>query len=164
MGFFCEWSKMTKEGEKLKQVIKECKEKAVYVGFNSSSGSEENGASIVDVAVWNEFGTEHMPSRPFMRDTLRNNKDEIKSMLASGMKSMIASGDAEKTFNMVGSKVKGMVQQEIRDGEFEPNAPSTIKQKGSSHPLIDTGRMRQSVVYVVRQKGSGGDGSITLEA
>ena len=35
----------------------------------------------------------------------------------------------------------------------EPNAPSTIRKKGSDKPLIDTGRLRQSVNYVIKPKG-----------
>ena len=31
-------------------------------------------------------------------------------------------------------------------GEWTPNAPSTIKKKGSSSPLIDTGALRQKIV------------------
>ena len=37
----------------------------------------------------------------------------------------------------------------IGRGHFVPNAPNTIKQKGSSQPLIDTGRMRNSVSHKV---------------
>ncbi len=31
-----------------------------------------------------------------------------------------------------------------------PNAPSTVERKGSSSPLIDTGRMVQSVRYEIK--------------
>lgn len=33
--------------------------------------------------------------------------------------------------------VRGLVQETIKEGEFSPNAPSTIKKKGSDKPLID---------------------------
>ena len=49
--------------------------------------------------------------------------------------------------------VRGLVQETIKEGEFSPNAPSTIKKKGSDKPLIDTGHMRQSVMTVVDRKG-----------
>ena len=49
---------------------------------------------------------------------------------------------------------KGLIQRKIVDGTFEPNAPSTIRKKGSSRPLIDTGRMRQSVNFIIRRKGA----------
>ena len=49
------------------------------------------------------------------------------------------------------------MQDKITSGSFAPNAESTIKKKGSSKPLVDTGRMRKSVNYVIQKKGSGDD-------
>lgn len=46
-----------------------------------------------------------------------------------------------------------MIQKEIVNGDFVPNSPETIKRKGSDKPLIDTGRMRQSINYVIQEKG-----------
>lgn len=34
---------------------------------------------------------------------------------------------------------------------WPPNKPSTIKQKGSDRPLIDTGALRAAITYVVRE-------------
>ena len=34
-------------------------------------------------------------------------------------------------------------------GSFTPNKPATIKRKGSSRPLIDTGHLRQSITSKV---------------
>lgn len=55
----------------------------------------------------------------------------------------------------IGIFQKDLIQEKITDGDFAPNAESTIRQKGSSKPLIDSGRMRQSVNYVIQKKGSG---------
>ena len=40
----------------------------------------------------------------------------------------------------------------IVNGGFEPNKESTVKRKGSSKPLIDTGTMRNAVSYEVVKK------------
>ena len=45
------------------------------------------------------------------------------------------------------------MQQEIVDGGFVANKPSTIKKKKSEQPLIDTGHMRQSVDFVIKERG-----------
>ena len=34
-----------------------------------------------------------------------------------------------------------------------PNKPGTIRKKGSSSPLIDLGRLRQSITFTVKGKG-----------
>ena len=70
------------------------------------------------------------------------------------MKQKLLSGaEAGEVLKLIGIYQKDLMQQEILDGGFLPNAPGTIRRKGSSKPLIDTGRMRQSVNYVIRKKG-----------
>ena len=64
---------------------------------------------------------------------------------------------AEQVLKDIGIFQKDLIQDKIKEGDFAPNAESTVRKKGSSKPLIDTGRMRQSVNYQIRQKGSGGD-------
>ena len=72
------------------------------------------------------------------------------------MKRDIVSGkSAESVLKKIGIFQKDLMQEKITSGSFTPNAPATIKKKGSSHPLIDSGRMRQSVNYVIQKKGSG---------
>ena len=41
--------------------------------------------------------------------------------------------------------MEGAMKLKFTDGTLTPNAPSTIKKKGSSRPLIDTGQLRQSI-------------------
>lgn len=53
----------------------------------------------------------------------------------------------------IGVFQKDMVQTTIEDGYFEPNSEATIRRKGSSHPLIDTGTMKNSVNFVIKKKG-----------
>ena len=60
---------------------------------------------------------------------------------------------AEQILKELGLFQKDLMQNEIITGDFVPNAPSTIRRKGSSKPLIDTGRMRQAVNYVIKPKG-----------
>jgi hypothetical protein len=145
----------TPEGLRLKAALKELDKLEVAVGFQAGSGADENGTDICDIAAWNELGTSRIPSRPFMRQSIDDHAGEINEFM-QGMKDEIISGaSAETVLNTVGVFQKDMIQQEITNGSFAPNAPATIAKKGSSHPLIDTGRMRQSVNYIVRAKGSG---------
>ena len=110
---------------------------------------EETETDIADVAMWNEYGTDTIPARPFFRDSVK----EINSILPAWWKNrltkIMAGEEAEQSMNELGSMAVGKIQYTILKGSYEPNMPSTIARKGSSHPLIDTGRMRQSVHYVV---------------
>lgn len=153
----------TSDGLRLRNSLRELKKIEVGVGFIAGEATaQKRGADgkinpsdvdIVQVAAWNELGTSRIPARPFMKQTLENNEDEI-SAFTKALVQRVADGNetVESAANSLGAKVKSLMQQEIRNGEFVPNAPSTIRKKGSSHPLIDTGTMRQSVTYVVRKK------------
>lgn len=154
---FLKGAKETIDGIRLRMLMKNLENFKVGVGFNENSGSypaEEGDESITlaDVAAWNEFGTERSPSRPFMRQTVKDYQSQITKHANKAVKAAIHGGGAEEALNSIGSFTKGKMQQEIRNGEWEPNSPYTIARKGSDKPLIDTGRMRQSIVYVIKEK------------
>lgn len=108
------------------------------------------------------FSLGHMvtiPERSFLRSTFdEKNRDWYKK--ASALAAALITGhiSAATVFGQMGNVLEGDVKAKITDGPFTPNAPATIRQKGSARPLIDTGRMRQSIRYVVRKRGSGGGG------
>jgi hypothetical protein len=52
----------------------------------------------------------------------------------------------------MGNFLVGAVRKQIRNGHFVPLKPATIRRKGSSKPLIDTGQMMNGVTYVVEDK------------
>lgn len=124
-------------------------EGTVKVGIMADAGSEKDGASLVEVATYNEFGTQHIPARPFVRQTTDNNRWAWGSMTAR-LEDRVAHGmDPHQALEILGNKAEGDMKATIGRGHFVPNAPNTIKQKGSSQPLIDTGRMRNSVSHKV---------------
>ena len=105
------------------------------------------------MAAFNELGTETIPSRPFLRDSVDDNEDEIVKFLQSKVVDIIHGKTAEQVLKEIGVFQKDMVQTTIEDGYFEPNSEATIRRKGSSHPLIDTGTMKNSVNFVIKKKG-----------
>ena len=145
--------KWTPQGRKLQKELKKFSQMEVAVGFQSGKVSEKDGTDICEIATYNEFGTSTIPSRPFLRDSVDKNRNQINAFFAAQIKA-ICNGqtDTETALKKVGIFHVGNVQQIIRNGDFKPNAPSTIRRKGSSHPLIDTGTMRRSVEYVVRKR------------
>ena len=105
--------------------------------------------------MWNELGTEIAPSRPFLRKSVDENQDKIQEFVAKQTKSLTKGVGAEEVLKLIGIFQKDLIQEKITEGSYVPNAPSTIRKKKSDKPLIDTGRMRQSVNYVILKKGSG---------
>ncbi len=152
--------KITKGGARFHAEMNKLKNLQVRVGFQrgKAKGKDHSGketeVDMCDIAMFNELGTSTSPSRPFMRQSVDKNAEKINRFMKSQLQ-RIKNGQAtaEDVMKAIGTFQKGLVQKEIRDGEFEPNAPSTISKKGSSKPLIDTGHMRQSVNFVICKKG-----------
>ena len=142
---------LTTEGKRFLKTLEDLGKKAVYVGFvQGKYGNYEDGTTVAQVAAWNEFGTRNMPARPFMMQTVTTRQAEIKKLFQEAGKQVLKGADAEKVYNQIGVVGKAMMQEQIVNGDFAPNAASTIRMKGSDKPLIDTGQMRQSVNYVIR--------------
>lgn len=147
--------KKTADGKKFEKMLRELSQMQVRIGFQHGKATEDDGTDICDVAAWNELGTENSPSRPFLRKSVDENEAAINSFLQSKKKDLAKGVPAEQILKEIGIFQKDLIQEKITEGSYEPNAPSTVRKKGSSKPLIDTGRMRQSVDFVIQKKGSG---------
>lgn len=152
------YDRITSDGKKFFAEIEKLKRLQVRVGYQRGKTKEkETEADLVDIAAWNEFGTKNIPARPFMRMSVDDNKETINKMCQSQVKRLKDGAAAEDILNQFGVMQKGLIQKKISDGDFEPNADSTVKRKNSSRPLVDTGVMRNSVNFIIEEKGRGAD-------
>ena len=146
---------VTPDGRRFERMLRELGSLQVRVGFQQGGATEDDGTDICDIAMWNELGTERAPARPFLRMSVDENEDKIKDFLKSKKADIVGGASAEQVLKEIGIFQKDLIQEKITNGSFVPNSAYTIAKKGSSKPLIDTGRMRQSVNYVIKEKGSG---------
>jgi len=121
--------------------------KAVKVGFPKGKAD----ADIVSIAIWNHFGTSRgIPARPFITLAMFKSRREIRDALRKIAKNTVDTGTPiAAQLPKLGVFGAGKIQDQIAANTPPPNAPSTIRQKGSSRTLIDTGRMRQSVTWEI---------------
>lgn len=128
----------------------------VKIGFPAGKA----GADLVMRAVWNEFGTRGgasgggwggpIPERPFMRNTVAENRgDYRKMMIASGKAIVTGRMGMEQALSLFGQRGADDIKETIASGLGPANSPTTVKLKGSSRTLIDTGEMAGSVTYQV---------------
>lgn len=112
----------------------------VRVGYQVDSGRVD-GVDILDIAIWNHFGTEHTPPRPFMTDAAVKYSHDVGLAMAHAAKAVV-NGRVTKlsALQQLGEFHQNQIRAHLRSGEFAPNAPSTIKKKGSAVPLVDQGR------------------------
>ena len=143
---------MTPEGRKFVRELNKLLGLEVQVGFQAGDATYDSGADICEIAAYNEFGGSDRPARPFMRQSFENHESELKAACDQVNKAIGKGDTAETALKKLGVTAKGLVQDEIVEGGFAPNAPSTIAKKESDTPLIDTATMRGSVNYQIKPR------------
>ena len=123
----------------------------IEAGFFDGSGYED-GMSYSEVARIQEYGTDTIPARPFMRINTQKNHEKWKDTLVSGIKWY--KFNARAAVEDVGKMMVTDMQDVIRSNIPPPNAPSTLKKKKSrsTQTLIDTGELLHAVKYRVIEK------------
>jgi len=123
----------------------------VKVGIQAGADSQD-GVDMVDIAVFNELGTADIPARPFVRNAAEKNRQDIATVMDHLARKVEDGAGTDTALETLGQWYQGRQQAHIRSGEFVPNAPATIKKKGSSVPLIDKGKLVNAVRYEVLKK------------
>jgi hypothetical protein len=148
----------------LERLIKEFKRPPmVKVGFPQG----KTPAAIINVAFWNHEGTHRLkgdvffrngkfgisgpiPPRPFITVAFFRGRSAIRVELRnSAAKIMRGEMTMEQALMRVGILGQNLIQAQISAGMGPPNSPMTIYLKGSSKPLVDTGKMRGAVTWEI---------------
>lgn len=92
-----------------------------------------------------------IPERSFLRSTIDDRKNFIRKFVIALVTAAFKKNDVDvgRILKLIGLKVVSLVQLKITKGDddWPKNSPFTIFRKGSSKPLLDTGRMRQSISH-----------------
>lgn len=120
------------------------------------------GENVATIGAKNEFGI-GVPERSFLRSTFDANKGAYEKYVANGLQRELMRGaqarqevtpDTSVTLKRISLKLEGDIKKRIAAQIPPPNAPSTIKQKGSSTPLIDKGQLRAAISAEMRKGGA----------
>ena len=123
-------------------------EQAITVGFFSQD--------VAQRAAFNEFGTEHIPSRPFMRTTFDGNVRKYQDMARRRVGVAIDGKTAPATVLVpIANQMRNDLIRSIQQWSDPPNSPETVRDKGAANPLVDTGEMMRSVEIKVLGPGQG---------
>lgn len=83
-----------------------------------------------------------IPERSFLRTGFDKNQAKIIRKIEEMIPDVINGGINPDTFvNMIGTEFAGLIQKEMKSLSSPPNAAVTVAMKGSSNPLMDTGRL-----------------------
>ena len=109
------------------------------------------GGDILSRGIYNEFGTDKIPERSFIRAGFDTEKNNISNDMIKIAERVVDGQIKVKTgLNLLGDATKGRIQEFAVDLSDPPNAQATIDAKGSSNPLVDTGQMIGSIDYKVK--------------
>jgi len=135
---------------RIKAEIKKMDQAHIKAGLQAGDMADDGSTTLAEIGAWNEFGTRHIPERPFVRAAVDSNRDRYTRIFANeARKIMAGERSVSVSLGLIGQLVTSDIQKKITEISTPPNAPGTVARKGSSNPLIDTGRMRQSVRYVI---------------
>ena len=118
----------------------------VDVGFFKGTHTYANGKDVTEVAKKNDKGI-GVPERPFIIPAAKKAANKTINIT---IQSIAGGMDESQALSRAGIMFKNAIQREITNIKEPPNSPYTIAKKGSSNPLIDTGKMRASVNWKLR--------------
>lgn len=126
----------------------------VSVGYFADQGVHGGKPSITlgNLARIHEHGTARTPKRAFVAPALAKNRDKYLKLVGGSFLPIVrGQKTTAQTWHYVGQQAVADVQSYMVQASFTPLSPKTIRAKGSSRPLIDTGQLRQSVTYKVKK-------------
>lgn len=117
--------------EMVKTLFKEIKKEIAGYSVEAGIINDEKNATK---ALYNEFGTEKIPERPFIRRGFDNIETIVKNA---------------NTPSEVGKQMVWNMRKAIFRSEYPRNAQSTIDKKGFDFPLIEHEDMLNNLTYKV---------------
>lgn len=149
------WQELKKELKKLQ------KKPYTKVGILHGEGSklyDDSSETVLSVAIKNEFGTNKIPARPFLRKSFDENVRIYHWVMKKELNNVfIGKANVKNTLGKIGLYVENKTKKRLRSGPWTPNAPMTILLKKSSRPLIDTGQLVNSIVSKTIMNGVSSD-------
>mgnify|MGYP000314114893 CR=1 FL=1 len=129
-----------------------------WPGEGPKNNRREGDATNAEIAAAHEFGTDSIDRRPFLAPAIDKNRDDLIAVQGEALGRVIdGTLSPEDAMALVGEAGVAAVKAEIVGGQHPPALkPATIRAKGSSKPLVDTGQMLNSCTYQVDLTGGTG--------
>lgn len=151
--------------DELKKVLSDLKKGKSYVKVGVVGGSADtaradaDGLTNAQLAAVHEYGAPErgIPERSFIRAPFAANRQQyiqqLRGLVAKVYRRQLS---ISRALGLMGAKISADLKNNITAGEGvpPPNAPATVKAKGSSRPLVDTGRLLGSISWDVVLNGS----------
>lgn len=164
--------KETRKIKDMKKRILDFESFEVAVGFPAGKAGGikyPNGTDLIDVAFWNNYGTDLIPERRFMDDAKTAIAEKVEKKIFRKLYGEYLNGkiDLMTLLERLGVAAELETKKVIRNFSSPPNSPITIDGGWISHkggksfyvqgkkvnnPLVDTGLLLKSVTSEARKK------------
>jgi len=136
--------------------LQQFKDSVVKAGILAKDGSENHseGITVFQIGMIHEFGVpeKNIPRRSFIRVPIENNIKEITKLIENNHRLVLEKGMQTKVaLDLIGIKAQNVIKESFRNNNWKANSRATIKRKGSSRPLINTGQLIGSISYIVEK-------------
>jgi hypothetical protein len=138
------------------KIGKEMATKGVRVGVLAEKGGNEDrdGITMIELAAIHEFGSPAagIPQRSFIKSAFEDATaiHAQKIMMGKSIKAVIEDRlTPDQALDLLGLWGVSRIKKGIKKGIEPANADSTVAKKGSSKPLVDTGRLLNAIAHKV---------------
>ena len=130
------------------------------LGIDGDLKGDNPKTTKLEYAVYNEFGTKHIPPRPFMRNAIESNSQGISNYIEARVNDILEGQiTGRKALMQIGEYIRGLIIQSIATATnwAEPLSPKTLKAKlkeGSNNDktLIEDRFLIKSIRYQITSK------------
>jgi hypothetical protein len=137
-------------------------ETSVFAGFLRSSGEYKPKAgqtvktpiSMAQLGAIHEFGAPNakIPERSYMRSSMAEVNKQLTRMIKKFATAVsLGRMDKKQALGRVGEFLVTTFKSKIQEGVPPPNKATTVAKKGSAHTLIDTGQMRDTLDWEIKE-------------
>lgn len=168
-------AKVHYDDTELNKIMKMLKDDyTLRVGIMGSKASAQHGKdniTNVEVGTFHEFGTSRMPQRSFLfkplMERLQFSNPEMAFLKSAVFRQFFVKNTPLKFFQDLGAKALDVVEDAFNTngfGEWEPLTVRTEKQfskarkrnikKNGYQILTDTGRLRRSITFKIKKRGT----------
>ena len=130
------------------------------LGIDKDMKGKDSKTTILDYAVYNEFGTKHIPPRPFMRNAIEKNSRTIEKYIEAKTNEVLEGKiTGRQALMQLGEYMRGIIVLSIKNASkwAKPLSPKTIKIKTKDGQkdrgiLIDESFLIESIRYQITSK------------
>jgi hypothetical protein len=97
--------------------------------------------------LWQEFGTENMPERSFVRASFDKNRKKYEGLNRKLLKKIYSGTmSVEKALDILGFTIQNDIKSFIRDRDVSPESQRAIEEGGIT--LVDTAQLLNSITFI----------------